>query len=73
MKHFYVKNSFAPFLAFAPLLLMAQDTPQFRLDQHGRAICAVSPVEHSVTTSISQNGHKLQLVREVITADSFYE
>ena len=73
MKHFYIKNSFALFLAFAPLLLMAQVQLQYQLIQQGRDNFAGCNVEHSVTTSIFQNGHNLQLVREVITAGSFYE
>ena len=55
------------------LNMFAQAPLQYQLNQQGGGNCAGSPVELSVTTSISQNGHSLQVVQEVITADSFYE
>jgi uncharacterized protein (TIGR02145 family) len=52
MKRFYFKSSFALFLAFAPIMLMAQAPLQYQLNQQGSANCTGSPVELSVTTSV---------------------
>jgi hypothetical protein len=68
MKHFYIKNRFALFLSFAPLLLMEQFQLQYQLIHQGRDNFAGCHVEQSVTTSIYQNAHSLKSVHEDITA-----